>query len=81
MVNYSQCGRIPTATFNCYFAAKLNESTRLFNVGDGRMYNGFFNQVLEEGAKYIVTLAMKILFQVTQIRAMYIYCFTNHLGL
>lgn len=72
IANYTNCGKVPTAENNCYVAAKLPESniqnsTRWFNVGDGRIYNGYFNQVLEVGSEYTVTLAMEIFIQVTQI--------------
>ena len=70
--NYTLCGKIPTAEYNCYFAAKLAEinvpnASRWFNVGDGRIYDGYLNQALEEGTEYTVSLVLEIFFQVMQI--------------
>jgi hypothetical protein len=70
-VNLSNCQQIPTIEYNCYTAAhfpaaEMEMSSTVFNLGDGKVYNGYFNQVWDNEREYDVTLAVQAVFPVSR---------------
>ena len=67
---FGQCGYFLTNETDCYIAAQfqpgeIGDSERAFNLGDGKVYGGYFNQVLVNGKNYYVQLAVQTAFPVS----------------
>ena len=69
-MDLSHCKHIPSNekdryTAALFSAAEMEMSSTVFNLGDGKVYNGYFNQVLDNGVEYDVTLAAQVIFPVS----------------
>ena len=70
IANISQCGYFLSNHTGCYIAAQfqpsdINDAGKEFNLGDGRVYGGYFNQALEYGVEYYVLLVVHTVFPVS----------------
>ena len=69
ITNISQCGYFLSNHTGCYITAQfqpsdINGAGKEFNIGDGRVYGGYFNQALDFGVEYNVQLVVHTVFPV-----------------